>query len=96
MQKTQEMWVQSPGQKDLLKKEMAAHSSILAWKIRWMSGWVTVREGRKDSDSTEHALKHTNRLQRSTGIRLLPVYVEVRNERKERITEQWGYLKETE
>ena len=49
--------------------------------------WVTAYEGRKDSDTTEHALTHTNRLQRSTGIRLLPVYVELRNEGKERITE---------
>ena len=28
-----ETWVQSLGQEDLLKKEMATHSSILAWKI---------------------------------------------------------------
>ena len=33
------MWetrVQSLGQEDLLEKEMATHSSILAWKIPWM------------------------------------------------------------
>ena len=33
------MWetlVQSLGRKDLLEKEMATHSSTLAWKIRWM------------------------------------------------------------
>ena len=29
-------WVQSLGQEDLLEKEMATHSSILAWKIPWM------------------------------------------------------------
>ena len=29
----QEAWVQSLGQEDLLEKEMAAHSSILAWEI---------------------------------------------------------------
>ena len=28
-------WVQSLGQEDLLEKEMATHSSILAWKIPW-------------------------------------------------------------
>ena len=28
----QEMWVLSLGQKDPLEKEMATHSSILAWK----------------------------------------------------------------
>ena len=30
-----EMRVQSLGQEDLLEKEMATHSSILAWKIPW-------------------------------------------------------------
>ena len=30
-----EMGVQSLGREDLLKKEMAPHSSILAWKIPW-------------------------------------------------------------
>ena len=28
-----EIWVQSLGREDLLEKEMATHSSILAWKI---------------------------------------------------------------
>ena len=31
----QETRVQSPGWEDLLEKEMATHSSILAWKIPW-------------------------------------------------------------
>ena len=31
----QEMWVQTLGQEDPLKEEMATHSSILAWKISW-------------------------------------------------------------
>ena len=30
-----ETWVQSLGQGDPLEKEMATHSSILAWKIPW-------------------------------------------------------------
>ena len=30
-----ETWVQSLGREDLLEKEMATHSSILAWKIPW-------------------------------------------------------------
>ena len=30
-----EMWVKSLGQEDPLEKEMATHSSILAWKISW-------------------------------------------------------------
>ena len=29
----QETWVQSLGQEDLLEKEKATHSSILAWRI---------------------------------------------------------------
>ena len=29
----QETWVRSLGQEDLLEKEMATHSSILAWRI---------------------------------------------------------------
>ena len=32
----QETWVQSLGWEDPLEKEMAAHSSTLAWKIPWM------------------------------------------------------------
>ena len=31
----QETLVQSLGQEDALKKEMVAHSSILAWRIPW-------------------------------------------------------------
>ena len=31
-----ETWVQSLGQEDSLEKEMATHSSTLAWKISWM------------------------------------------------------------
>ena len=30
-----ETWVQSLGREDLLEKEMATHSSIIAWKIPW-------------------------------------------------------------
>ena len=32
----QETRVQSLGREDLLEKEMATHSSVLAWKIPWM------------------------------------------------------------
>ena len=34
----QETWVKSLGREDLLEKEMATHSSILAWKILWTEG----------------------------------------------------------
>ena len=39
-----ETWVQSLGQEDLLEKELATHSSILARKIPWM-----VEPGRQQS-----------------------------------------------
>ena len=35
MQETKEMHVQSLGQEDPLEEEMAIHSCILAWRIRW-------------------------------------------------------------
>ena len=45
-------WVQSLYWEDLLEKEIATHSSILAWKMPWTeepgSPW-----GRKESDMTE-------------------------------------------
>jgi len=50
----QEAWLWSLGQEDPLEKEMATHSSILAWKIPWaeepgrLSPW-----GHKGSDKTE-------------------------------------------
>ena len=31
-----ETWVQALGREDLLEKEMAPHSSTLAWEIPWM------------------------------------------------------------
>ena len=31
----QETWIQSLGREDPLEKEMATHSSMLAWKIQW-------------------------------------------------------------
>ena len=35
VQETQEMWGASLDQEDPLEKEMATHSSILAWTIPW-------------------------------------------------------------
>ena len=35
MQETQARWVRPLGQEDPLEKEIAAHSSIFAWKIPW-------------------------------------------------------------
>ena len=36
-----ETWVRSLGQEDPLEKEMATHSSILAWKIPWVENSPT-------------------------------------------------------
>ena len=35
LREIRETWVQSLGWDDSLEKEMATHSSILAWKIPW-------------------------------------------------------------
>ena len=44
------MWVQSLGQEDSLEKEMATHSSILAWRIPW-----TEEAGRLQSMGSQRA-----------------------------------------
>ena len=36
----QETWYQSLGWEDSLEKEMATHSSILAWRIPWTEATV--------------------------------------------------------
>ena len=45
----QETWVQSLGQVDPLEKEMATHSSILAWEIPWAEepGGLRSRESQR-------------------------------------------------
>ena len=53
-----ETQVQSLGQEDTLEKEMATHSSNLAWKIPWMEeptvhGVQKSPWGPKESDTTE-------------------------------------------
>ena len=48
----QEAWVQSLGQEGPLEKEMAIHSSILAWDIPWAVWWATVHKVVKESDMT--------------------------------------------
>ena len=48
------MWetrVQSLGQEDILEKEMATHSSILAWKIPW-----TEKPGRLQSMGSQRVV----------------------------------------
>ena len=56
-----ETQVQSLGWEDPLKKELATHSSILAWRIPWTEepgGLQSMRS--KESDMTE-PLMHTQR-----------------------------------
>ena len=55
-----ETWVQSLHQEDPLEKEMAAHSSILAWRISWTEepgglhsvGSLRIRRGRVTDSCT--------------------------------------------
>ena len=62
----QETWVRSLGREDPLEKEMATHSSILAWRIPWMeehgglqsTGSQRVRHDR--ATSLQDNIKHTN------------------------------------
>ena len=35
VQETEEIWVRSLGREDTLEKEMATHSSTLAWEVTW-------------------------------------------------------------
>ena len=57
---TQETWVLSLGQEDPLEKEMATHSSILAWKISWTEETGGLQSiGGKERDMTER-LTHTH------------------------------------
>jgi len=41
----QETQVQSLGQEDPPEKEMATHSSILAWRIPWTGAWWAIVQG---------------------------------------------------
>ena len=50
----QERWVRSLGQEYSLEKEMATHSSILAWEIHGQRSLVGYSPGgSKESDTTE-------------------------------------------
>ena len=48
------MLFQSLGREDPLEKEMAAHPSVLAWRIPWTEEPGGLQSmGRKESDTTE-------------------------------------------
>jgi len=58
----QETWTQSLGWAEPLMKEMATHSSILAWRIPWAEGLAGYDPwGHKESDMAER-LTHTPEL----------------------------------
>ena len=56
----QETPILSLGGEDVLEKEMATHSSILAWEILWnRETWsATVHGVKKESDTTEQLTLH--------------------------------------
>ena len=56
----QDTWVRPLGWEDPLEKEMAAHFSILAWKIPWTQSLVGYCPwGRKESETTERLHFHS-------------------------------------
>ena len=56
----QETRVRYLGREDPLEKEMATHSSILAWRIPWMEEHGGPQStGRKESDTTERLHLYT-------------------------------------
>ena len=66
----QEAWAQSLGWEDPLEKEMAAHSSTLAWKIPWMEepgGLQSMESQRVEHDFTFtlNDLIHTDLLEQA-------------------------------
>ena len=58
----QETRVQSLGQEDALEEEVAAHSSLLTWRIPWTEepGGLHSPWGRKESDTPECICMHTH------------------------------------
>ena len=55
----QETQVLSPGQEDPLKKEMATHSSILAWRIPWTEEPGGLQStGSRDVDTTQRLTQY--------------------------------------
>ena len=54
-----ETWVQSLGREDPLEKEMATHSSTLAWRIPWTEELGGLQSmGHKELDTTERLHFH--------------------------------------
>ena len=49
----QQMWVQPLGQEDPLEKEMATHSSVLAWEMPWTDSDAGRDWGQEEKGTTE-------------------------------------------
>ena len=71
MQETQETRVQFLGLEDTLEKEMATHSTILAWKIPWSvkPGSYSLQDLR-ELDTTMHAHIHAAKMKALQGQEL--------------------------
>ena len=63
----QEMWVQSRGWEDLMKKEMATHSTILVWEIPW-----TEEPGGLQSMGSRKSWTRLSTLTRTARVILVP------------------------
>ena len=72
-----ETWVQSLGQ-DLLEKEMATHSSILAWKIPW----IEEPDGLWGRQIAGHDLTKQQRQQQQHGFYSKWIQIKIRDGRR--------------
>ena len=65
----QETWVQFLGQEDPLEKEMATHSSFLAWRIPWQRSLVGyIPWVHKELDMTKLLTLMRNKLEGNCNI----------------------------
>ena len=72
---TQETWAWSLGQEDPLEKEVATHSSILAWRIPWTEepgGLQSMESHRVRHDWATHTHTHTHSLSLSLSPPISP------------------------
>ena len=93
----QEIQVRSLGWEDPLDKEMATHSSILAWRIhgqRSLAGYSSW--GRKDSDTNQTTYTFTlsfSKLIEPTNIHYLSRFLGVRNlEKLNKVVLTWVFF----
>ena len=63
-----ETWVQSLGWEDPLEKDMATHSSILAWRIPWTEEPDGLQSMESQRDGHDWATSHTHGMINIWGI----------------------------